>query len=89
MLEDRGYLWCEVCFRSRGFYKLHCHHIMYRSEVPGHPMLHDKRNLIICCDSCHDQFHAIKSSRDKIVEKRGLKELFYGPDTERQEDEEN
>jgi hypothetical protein len=52
-------------------------------------MLHDKRNLIICCDSCHDQFHAIKSSRDKIVEKRGLKELFYGPDTERQEDEEN
>lgn len=78
-MKDRyGYLFCEVCKRSSGFYKLHVHHIVFRSEAPYHEHVHDKRNLCICCDDCHTNFHAGNKDekRVELVEKRRLYELF-------------
>jgi 5-methylcytosine-specific restriction endonuclease McrA len=78
-MEDKyGYLFCEFCKRSRGFYKLHVHHIVFRSEAPHHKDLHDKKNLIICCDTCHDKFHKNKWIREPLVVARKLRELFKG-----------
>lgn len=76
-MEDKyGYLFCINCKKSRGFYKLHVHHIIFRSEAPFHPELHSKKNLLICCDKCHDLFHKHKELRIPYVQERGLKELF-------------
>ncbi|GAF78733.1 unnamed protein product [marine sediment metagenome] len=45
--SKHGYNFCEKCTRSdKG---LSIHHIVYRSERPKHPMLHEKINLIILC----------------------------------------
>lgn len=75
MLEEHGYLFCEHCGKSQSF-KFHVHHIMFRSENPSHPELHNKRNLIIVSDDCHKLFHDNKSMRDSLIEERNLVELF-------------
>lgn len=76
MKEDFGYHYCQNCSRSSGFFKLECHHIVYRSEAPEHPMLHHKKNLIIVCTDCHERFHDSKVRRNGLVTKRRLNELF-------------
>lgn len=78
MSDKFGYLFCIKCKRSSGFYKLHVHHLVYRSEAPNHPHLHSKANLYICCNECHDKFHQNKPIRESILEERGLRELFHG-----------
>lgn len=75
MLDVFGYIFCESCKVSNSF-KFHCHHIFFRSEMPNHPMLHHKDNLIIVCNQCHDKFHADKTVRNPLVEQRGLVKLF-------------
>lgn len=76
-MEDKyGYMFCEKCKRSSGFYKLHVHHLVFRSEAQYHPNVHDKRNLFICCNTCHDEFHKEKDIREPIIEERGLRKLF-------------
>jgi len=76
-MEDKyGYLFCLQCKRSRGFYKLHVHHLVFRSEAPDHPELHSKKNLFICCNDCHDKFHKEKNIREPILKERNLKEVF-------------
>lgn len=80
MTDKFGYIFCESCQSSNGF-KFECHHIVYRSEAPGHPNLHDKINLLIVCTECHtgkDGFHSRKCKRDDIVKKRGLDKIFEG-----------
>lgn len=76
MKDMYGYLFCLKCKRSSGFYKLHVHHLVFRSEAPYHENLHDKKNLFICCNTCHDEFHNNKEVRQDIIEERGLRELF-------------
>lgn len=75
-MSDRcGYLYCERCMMS-GVYKFHVHHIVYRSEAPNHDMLHNKKNLIIVCNVCHDKFHSNKSIRNELLVQRGLDQIF-------------
>lgn len=76
MRDDYGYIFCEKCGRSRGFMFLSFHHIVFRSEAPNHPQLHCKKNLLLCCDKCHDEFHGDKSVREPFVQQRGLRKVF-------------
>lgn len=76
MIEVDGYIYCQHCQRSSGFHKIHVHHIMFRSEQPKHPNLHNKLNLLVLCSDCHPKFHADKSIRNKYIIERNLKELF-------------
>ena len=79
-MDDFGYHFCEHCQKSKGVYKFEVHHIIFRSEAPEHEHLHNKRNLIILCSSCHngsgDSFHNRKEKRNYLIEQRKLYELF-------------
>ena len=70
MRDDYGYLFCLKCSKSSGFRNLHVHHLVFRSEAPYHPNVHDKKNLYICCDKCHDEFHKNKYVREPILASR-------------------
>jgi predicted HNH restriction endonuclease len=75
MLEKYGYLFCEMCMSTRE-YKYHCHHIMSRGRYPNHPMLHEKINLVIICDDCHELCHQKPEYNEKLIEKRNLRSIF-------------
>lgn len=81
-IQDKyGYIFCQKkgCGTSRA-YKFEVHHIVFRSERPLHPRLHDKINLIIVCSNCHNQaensFHNKKDERNYLVIERGLDKIF-------------
>lgn len=76
-LDTVWYSYCEHCNSSQSW-RWETHHIVYRSEKPKHEYLHDERNLIRLCITCHNEFHKHKASRKELVEKRKLVELF-GP----------
>lgn len=67
------YNFCEKCGRT-GY--VDSHHIVYRSEVPEHPQLHDIINRILVCRKCHDWFHLRKLHREYLVIERGLRNIF-------------
>ena len=75
--EKYGYNFCEVCKQTLS---ISTHHIIFRSEKPHHPHIHDKINLILVCGTghtgCHGAFHLNKGLRNKIVEERKLYLLF-------------
>lgn len=74
--EEYRYNFCQMCGTSNAF-KLDVHHIYFKSEVPDHPEMHNKRNLIIVCrEKCHKALHDKKELRNDLVEERGLKKLF-------------
>lgn len=79
-IDEYGFNFCQHCQKSRGVYKFEVHHIIYRSEAPEHPQLHNMRNLIILCSACHnsskDSFHAVKEKRNYLITERKLYELF-------------
>jgi 5-methylcytosine-specific restriction endonuclease McrA len=79
-IDEYGYTFCQHCEKSSGVYKFHVHHIIFRSEAPQNEFLHDKRNLLIVCDKCHngsgDSFHNRKEKRNYLIEKRKLYEIF-------------
>ena len=75
MILNFGYLFCEHCGTNET-YQWEMHHLIYRSEKPLHPHLHNQRNLINLCMKCHNWFHKNKANRNEIVEKRNLNELF-------------
>ena len=75
MIDARGYIYCKCCNITNAF-KFHTHHIIFRSEKPNHKHLHNKENLIICCNECHNDFHNNKSLRNNLVENRKLYLLF-------------
>jgi hypothetical protein len=76
-ISERGYNWCEQCGKTR---PVSAHHIIFRSEKPGHPFLHAKINLILVCGTdvtgCHGEFHRHKGARNKLVVDRSLHEWF-------------
>ncbi len=80
-LLEVGYLQCEECGRSNNIDPPH--HIVFKSEKPNHPEIHNKRNLILLCRKCHDFFHGKcknplpkKEARRHLIEERDLVELF-------------
>ena len=75
MILEHGFLFCEKC-KTNTTYQWEMHHVIFRSEKPLHPHLHNKRNLINLCIPCHNWFHKLKSNRNYIVEERKLYELF-------------
>lgn len=75
MEMDYGYIFCQWCKRSNAF-GFDVHHIVFRSEKPRHPMLHNKANLIIVCRDCHKDFHSNKNLRESLMLERGLNEMF-------------
>ena len=72
-LNELRYIKCQRCDKTS---RVECHHIIYRSEKPKHPEIHNIRNLILLCRDCHDWFHSNKANRNELVDKRGLTELF-------------
>jgi 5-methylcytosine-specific restriction endonuclease McrA len=74
-LFEHGYTFCQHCNSSDAF-KFHVHHIVFRSEKPNHTHINYPLNLIIVCDSCHNDFHANKGLRNKLVRDRELYEVF-------------
>jgi hypothetical protein len=75
MIDDIGYKCCEYCGVSNPI-KFERHHIIFRSEKPNHPHLHDKENIYILCIQCHNEFHKHKSLRNQLVINRNLNEIF-------------
>lgn len=76
-LDNFGYIFCQHCGKSNAF-MFECHHIVFRSEMPNHPNLHDKENLIIVADDCHDDAHGANKHqwRADLIKERGLTEIF-------------
>lgn len=80
-MNDYGFLFCQYCKRADKTLSPP-HHIIFKSERPKHPELHNIRNLILLCYECHDKFHGkIKGftkheMRRKLIEIRELTELF-------------
>jgi hypothetical protein len=82
MIDKYGYLFCQKCQKSKCGRNFEVHHIVFRSEAPGHPMLHSKQNLIIVGDWCHqyapNSFHRKKDERIPFMNSRNLYKLFEG-----------
>lgn len=76
--ERYGYNFCQHCRKTTHRKHLHGHHIIYRSEAPNHPNLHDKENLILVCPPCHDKFHFgnKREIREPLVVGRKLRLIF-------------
>jgi hypothetical protein len=75
MINDVGHLYCECCKTTTSL-RFEAHHIIYRSEKPNHPLLHHKKNILILCIKCHNDWHKSKGLRNSIVEQRKLHEYF-------------
>ena len=73
-LEKHDYLYCENCGVSNSI-RYEVHHIVFASEAPKHPQLHNRKNMILTCIKCHNFFHKNKKNRNKLVIKRGLEEI--------------
>jgi ribosomal protein S14 len=73
--KNNDYDYCERCGTSNSL-KFETHHIVYASEAPKHKELHNFKNLIYVCIGCHNELHKHKILRNKLVEERGLNELF-------------
>jgi hypothetical protein len=74
-LEKHNYLFCELCGISNSI-RYETHHIVYASEAPRHPQLHNELNMILLCIKCHNYLHKAKKNRNALVIKRGLEKLF-------------
>lgn len=77
MIAEEGFYYCQKTGVSKSRFFV-VHHIIFRSERIGHPLLHDKRNLIIIADEEHiPQAHKYKHKwRAELIEERNLTELF-------------
>lgn len=79
-ISKYGYQFCEVCkINQNGTPRFEVHHIYFASQYPKHKNLHDNKNLVHICLSCHHKFHAGKTYEKeflKLQKDRGLKELF-------------
>ncbi len=64
------------CQRCAYWLNLEHHHIIFRSEAPKHENLHNPRNVIKLCGTCHKWFHNKKDNRKELVIERKLWELF-------------
>ena len=77
MYFNFGYYFCQHCKKTVSFVDVH--HIIWRSEKPGHPDINCKKNLILLCRNCHNEFHDKKGTRNQLVLDRQL-HLIFGND---------
>lgn len=87
LISENGALICEKC-GTRNSIQFSTHHIIFRSELPKHNELNNKKNLIHLCYDCHELFHKKKNSRNYLIKERNLTELFgkiwgYFPEDEK------
>lgn len=75
MIDSVGFVHCEHC-KTTNTFQFEAHHIIYRSDKPGHEHLNDKPNILILCMQCHNDFHKTKGMRNSLVIERGLNILF-------------
>lgn len=75
MMGKYGHLLCEHCNTTQTL-RFEMHHIVYRSEKPNHPNLHDKINLINLCIQCHNDYHKSKLMRENLIAERNLIDVF-------------
>jgi hypothetical protein len=75
MMGKYGHLLCEHCNTTQTL-RFEMHHIVYRSEKPNHPNLHDKINLINLCIQCHNDYHKSKLMRENLIVERNLIKIF-------------
>jgi 5-methylcytosine-specific restriction endonuclease McrA len=64
------------CERCNKIGSVEIHHLIYRSEQPYHPEIHNTKNLTLVCRECHSFYHQKKSNRNEIVKERKLYLLF-------------
>ena len=79
-LKNNDYLFCEHCgVNINGAKKFETHHLYFASRHPNHKELHNFKNLILLCITCHNTFHNGLEGK-KILEhyekERELKKLF-------------
>lgn len=76
--EKYGYLFCERCkCNINATPRFETHHIIFASEASKHKNLHNDKNLILLCTSCHHFFHSKqRENRKELVISRGLDQLF-------------
>lgn len=75
MVKTKWHVYCELCTRSD--LELKHHHIIQISEAPRHENLNHPKNIIMLCTLCRRSMNIHKDEkRKKLVEKRGLKQLF-------------
>ena len=89
-VKQNGFPFCENCGKSRTEIGWSVHHIMSAGQYPGYKELHNDRNMILLCNTCHDGFHykiasridEFKAAKERLVKERGLLELFSPKSTE-------
>ena len=74
--KKKWYYYCEHCL-TKNTMRWETHHLIYRSEIPKHKDLHNKRNLLRLCIKCHNEFHKNKKLRTPYIQERNLSELFW------------
>jgi len=75
MMDEHGYYFCQHC-KTNNSLRWETHHIIARSKEPKHSQLHNKKNLIRLCLTCHKKFHQSKLLTQLYIKKRGLRRLF-------------
>jgi hypothetical protein len=76
LINEKWYIFCEECWINNSLRFEH-HHIIFRSEKPKHPELHNLSNIINLCIKCHNEFHKHKLLRNKYILERWLDKLFW------------
>ena len=78
-IDEHGFLFCESCGKSSALI-YSTHHIMPAGRYPKHKELHNKKNKILLCGECHDDFtlERRQDEAEALKKERGLYELFEG-----------
>lgn len=77
-LAEHSFQRCEICGTWEAL-KFEVHHIYFASLYPRHKHLHDFKNLILLCITCHNKMHAGRKENEhflRLEKERGLKKLF-------------
>lgn len=74
-VEKHGSLFCEVC-GIKNAHKYDVHHVVFRSQLRGHPDMHNYRNLMLLCSECHRKVHRDRKLRLELVQRRKLWEIY-------------
>jgi hypothetical protein len=74
--EEYGYLFCEVCKVNDMQNIIDAHHIYFASRYPKHLELHNYRNMICVCRSCHSKLHHKFNRKDGLGVRKEYQEIY-------------